>query len=470
MIDLDLNQKKILIIRPDAVGDCINLLPLINTIKKKWPASVIYLLVSEYTVPLFEKQKSIDYISIDVLKKGKNIFNFYKFYKWLKKEKFYAVFHSFNAVSYSMLSWLSQIPVRVGDKNKIGPNIFHTFKVKQRYDDLTHHEVELNVDLLKPFNVDEIEYSFYLNVPDNSEIKTDLLSLKEDKRTKICIHTGSGGGNKPWSLDGYITLVKRIIKESLEQIVIIGSKSKEIEDAERISNIGKNRITNLTGMTDIKELMWVINNCDVFIGVDSGPMHIASALEKPVVCIQPTNFVKPTRWGPFGTNNIIIRPDDICRMPCFPYKCTCNCCTESISAEKVFDACKTLLSEKNKNTHYENLVRWLKPSLNILLILNDPKKEELFVKTFNTLVRDNWSCIALTQKEGYNFYKLYNVIIDNDINLIHYFSRAPRFLTSILLLLTALKQYLPPKLYIDRGEEFSSASELIKEYIKVLKT
>lgn len=469
-MEIDLNNKKVLIIRPDAIGDCISVLPMVNAIKKKWPYAKVYMLVSKYTMPIFQDMPSVDGIILDLLKKGKDFFKYYKFYSQIKKEKFDLVIHSFNVISYSFLTWLARIPIRIGDKKKIGPNIFHNYKAIQKFNDLTHHEVELNMDLLEPLGIKIQDIDIDLHVPDTSEVNKSLMNIFNNDEKKICIHIGTGGGNRPWDIEGYIELAKKIIDGNYGKIVIIGNGLKEQEMSEYILSKTNNNIANLVNKTNIRELIWIINKCSIFIGVDSGPMHIASALRIPIVAIAATNYVKPTRWGPYGTNNVIVRPDALCKKPCFPYKCKDNYCTKSISVDKVFNSFLILLNQKDKNTTYQNMYLWLKSSLNILLILDDTNEKELFYKTVEYLSQDNWCFVLLIVKNKLNFFSLYNLVIQNDINLIHYFGKEHKIFFKILSLLSALRQYLPPKLLINNYRDVKDISELIDNYINILRT
>ena len=487
----NLNPKKILVIRPDAIGDCVILLPLLNVLRNQWPEAKIYLLASSYTAPFFEKHQAVDFIICDYLEKGKAVFKYFKFYRHLRREKFDIVIHSFNVCSYAFLTWLAGIPVRIGDKYKIGPNLFHNYKANQKFKDLTHHMVELNLDLLEPLGIKNYKLTFNLHLPNVKEINPNILQAIKDFDKIICFHLGTGGGNKPWLADNYAKLAQKIVQGNYGKVVLIGSGAKEKAMSEVICRDLKDEIINLVDETSIKDLIWVISKSYLFVGVDSGPMHIASAFEIPVLALAPTNFVKPLQWGPFGTNNLIVRPLESCNKSCFPYKCKDDFCLQALTVDQVFDAFLSLYNQKTKITYNENLISWLKASLNILIVLEDEK--EGIEDTVNYLHEGGWSFFVMITnpkfkikliKKGLKisicrmkfslfnlktFLKLYDFIVKNDINLIHHFGRANKLLYKFLFLLTALKQYLPPKLLINQNRRFKDESELIQSYIKALK-
>ncbi|HWR89317.1 MAG TPA: glycosyltransferase family 9 protein, partial [Dissulfurispiraceae bacterium] len=91
--------------------------------------------------------------------------------------------------------------------------------------------------------------------------------------------------------------------------------------------------------TDLRELICLIRGARYAVSNDSGPMHIAAAVGKPVIAVfGPTN---PVRTGPYGAGHRVVQAE----MPCVPcYKKTCRHlrCMEAVSVEQVYDAVKSV--------------------------------------------------------------------------------------------------------------------------------
>ena len=490
----DLKPKKILIIRPDAIGDCIFTIPMINSLKKKWPESKIYFLASPYAANFIKKHPVIDFIITDYLDHGRKFSKYYKLYKEIRSYKFDIVIDSFNFFSYALLSFLARIPIRVGDKHKIVPNFLYNYRANQKYHDLTSHQIERNLALLEPLGIQDDVVNLDLPLPNIKEINPEIFKTVNNAGKYVCIHLVTGGGNKPWLLQGYISVINKIIQENICKIILLGLGPEEEKIANEIINNIKINVINLVNKTTIEDLIWVIAKSQLFIGVDSGPMHMASMLKIPILAISTTNFVKHTVWGPYQTNCLVVRPEEQCGKVCyFISKCQDDFCLKAISEERVFENFIKIYNQKNINTHYDNLLVCLKASLNVLLIINNEEEREQIEKVIKYLYDNKYffhiiiTCpkirLELSKKNirlyvyklnfslfsVKTFVELFNFIVKNDIGLVHLFGKGSKAFFKLLFLLTALKQYIPPKLYIN-DKRFINFKELIDKYIEVLRS
>ena len=102
---------------------------------------------------------------------------------------------------------------------------------------------------------------------------------------------------------------------------------------------------NTAGELKLKELAFLQTQADVVVVPDSGPMHLAAALGRPVVALfGPTD---PSRTGPYGDiHSVIVRPIE-CR-PCFRRKCSFNKCMTEISVREVWEATQPYLSNLSR--------------------------------------------------------------------------------------------------------------------------
>jgi heptosyltransferase-2 len=144
----------------------------------------------------------------------------------------------------------------------------------------------------------------------------------------------SYGPAKMWGAEKFRMLAEKIVKTGKAKILVFGG-NKEKELGEIIQN-KTDGIINLCGKTTARELMALIKKCNVFITNDTGPMHIASALNVPVIAIfGPTN---PDRTSPLGSSAIIKK--EVKCAPCKYRICPLknHKCMESISVEEVFEA------------------------------------------------------------------------------------------------------------------------------------
>ncbi len=417
--------NKILIVRPDALGDVILTLPLAYELKQNFPNAQIYYLCSSYTKPLLDANPLVTGTIIDSLQKGSNLSAILSMITNLKKHKFDIVFHCYNELPYALLSFFAGIKIRVGDSSKLAPKFLHNRRVNQDFKNVSMHEVDLNLNLLKAIDIKPpIEGKFIL--PSTPQINGEIYHQISKYSEYIVVHPGIGNGNRSWGVNNFRQLLLMLSKNGYN-IVITGGAS-ELQSNTLICQ-DMDKTLNLTGKTSLLELAYVIERAKVFVSVDTGPMHLAAAYGVRVVVISPTKWVKPTRWGPYGVPNIVVKPEHPCPYRCFPYKCSKTFCLENISISNIFTAIRNVTTIKEKSM--EEIKRdWQAISLNILNLSN-------------TDVSQKYS--------GYNIYNdytenLFNFIINNDIAIIVVNNK-----TISLWLITqfaAIFTYYPPKIVL----------------------
>ncbi len=169
-----------------------------------------------------------------------------------------------------------------------------------------------------------------------------------------------GGGRNPktvfslkqWGADKYQELAGMLLQRFASRIFLFGHK-EEKSLCEEISCVNTERIINACGTLTLRETSACIKSCHVFIGSDSAPAHIASALSVPsVVLFGPTN---PDVWKPFGAPAQIVKENYDC-MPCykddgnFPLCPHEHRCMKTLSAQSVLTACEKLLPAMAQTT------------------------------------------------------------------------------------------------------------------------
>lgn len=172
----------------------------------------------------------------------------------------------------------------------------------------------------------------------------------------VAIHPGAGAYSlaRIWPAEGFARVAKGLIESHNATIAILGGPDEIAlaSELERLIGCGKH-LYNLAGCTGIHEMAAFIERCDLFLGNDSGPMHIAAAMQTPVVAVfGPSN---QQAWGPYtppgeaNPHTIVAR--ELPCMPCF-YRghtlglregCGPRPCLTELSAQPVLQACRQTL-------------------------------------------------------------------------------------------------------------------------------
>ncbi len=421
--------NKILLVRPDAIGDVVLMIPLINSIKATFPDSQIVTLQQGYTKALLDNHPNVSEVIVDWKKSGKikSIRDFFTYAAYLKSFHFDAVIFSYIDMFYAALAIAAGIPIRVGDKNRLLQRLLLTHPIKQNFRNLMKHETEQNIDLLYGLTdtvaVDHTMNLFY-------EKETD-----RKKNSYILIHPTTGGGNRAWLSEKYSQLIDRIHDQTDLDVIVSGSGQKDIAIAEKIAQGCKRKPINLAGKTTLDELKALVASAKVVIGTDTGPTHIAAAFQIPVLSISPTKFVKSLRWGPWQTVNKIVGNPKQCNWICNPYQCVKLDCLEAIDVKSAFDELMILME---KPPRVENNKReWFRASINIGIYGHNPEYTARLKKI-------NLSVYKL-DIPWWRLDKIISFIWQRDINVIHLFpGKMKWYWKGIVRQLSALRLYCPP--------------------------
>ncbi|OGI05963.1 MAG: hypothetical protein A2Y40_04245 [Candidatus Margulisbacteria bacterium GWF2_35_9] len=390
--------KKILIIRPDEMGDVILTFPMLLELKIKFPRSEIYYLCAEYTKPLIEMHPLVSGVIIDKLNKGKSVKNMTSQLIEMKAYQFDIVIHCYNEFLYAYLALRAKIPIRIGDASKLAPRLLHNYKVSQGFRNIMNHEVDLNLKLLEPLGISKPDQGIF-GFENYRSNESTLIKYHLQNKRYVIIHPGLGKGNRKWPINNYKKIVTFLQDEGF-MVVVTGGKA-EVERNNSISS-GMCDVINLTGRTDILEVADIIRNATFFVSVDTGPMHLAAALKIPVVLLSPSKYVKPNRWGPYGVSNTVVSPKGACKKRCFPYSCQDTDCMDALTVDDVKMGIRRINLKSNFVAIDQIKKKWLKVSLNILDLAS------------NLLIDEEYHVYQKKDISG----SLLKFIVENDINLI----------------------------------------------------
>jgi lipopolysaccharide heptosyltransferase I len=351
-----MNSQKILVLRLSAVGDVIRTLPAVKALKEHAPSSSITWIVEEPSQAFLESQPEVDSVILFPRKrwtKGmKSLGTVWQtmeemrgFIAGLRKRKFDVVLDFHGILKSGLLSFLSGSRKRIGydrSSTKEGNSLFSNVKVRLPKEKISRFE--RNFALLRGMGLEVQDFKYSLHIPSadreyvDSFLKSSAAPLK---RPLIAIHPGTSlkARFKRWPPDQYARLADRLVRE-LNAAVLFTWGAEELEWVEAIRR--EMEEPSLLGpKTDsLTCLGEVYRQCDLYIGGDTGPMHIASLMGIPVVVIYgPTD---PIENEPFG-NHIKIRKEVGCN-PCHNYSCKELLCIKAVSADEVFKATREILS------------------------------------------------------------------------------------------------------------------------------
>lgn len=324
------NIKKILIFRPDRIGDLILTTPAIKVLADNFKNSRIDIVVSSYTKPIIETNPYIKKIfCIDNYKRK-------EFIKIIRAENYDMAVIFFSNIKFKKIAFKARIPYRIGS-NRDGGGFLLTHFIEDTRKNL-RHEVLACLDILKvlPIEVNEKEKLFLK--PDKKYAPKVIEFMKKNKlknKNFIIVHPWSRDPNMRWPEDYYKKLVKKLVKLKNLKVVLIGSENEKKYVNEFIKGINPLPI-DAVGKFSLGELIYFIQFAKLFIGNSTGTMHIANALNVFVIVMFGSHYQRhhPERWHPWNPYSFYFIPSKICKL-CFPWACKLEC-MKTITPEMVY--------------------------------------------------------------------------------------------------------------------------------------
>ncbi len=348
--------KKILVRMPNWIGDAVMATPTLSVLRDRFKKGEITLLAKPPVAALLEHHPDIDRIFIyEDQGKHAGIPGFFRLVRSLRKEKFDLAFLFQNAFEAALLAALAGIPERVGYAAD-GRRFLLTRSVPKR--DAPVHQRDAYLYLMNfwggPLKVGPQAkiYGVPLLAQDQErppEARRPYLKVtEEEKRGALArleshgiskddlwvgINPGAAyGSSKRWAPARFAAVADRLVERHRAKVVIFGGPA-EAGIAEQVAAEMKHPAVILAGKTSVREVMALVSRCRLFITNDSGPMHVASAFEVPLVAVfGPTN---PAATSPAGRYDSVIQKKAAC-APCTHRECPIDHrCMEEISVEAV---------------------------------------------------------------------------------------------------------------------------------------
>ena len=330
------DPKEILVIKLSAMGDSVLLIPSLRALRKRYPASNISVLCTRINEDIFLNCPYINgTILCDVKKIARNPLSVFSIFG-RKKYDIAVDFDQWLRLS-PLLAVLSGAKVRIGFKTE-GQYRHYSYSAFTAHS-RTKHEVETFLELLSLLGITGADDRLEFNVSEESKNRARELFkmiLMDENQPFIVIHpeTPMHGAQRHWPADKYIELGRLLTRNYRFKVLVTGTKNEISSNVKIVSAIGPE--AKLLPPCGILTVAAVISKAKAVVCGNTGIMHLACALHRPVVAIHgPTDHVK---WGPRGDKSRAVKPLMDC-SPClylgFEYGCQTNKCMEAVTVEEV---------------------------------------------------------------------------------------------------------------------------------------
>jgi len=358
-----MNPNKILIIRLSAIGDVLRTLPAFHIIRENFPDAYIAWIVEETSKDILEAHPGIDEVIIfpkkelaAKIKSPKTFFQganqFLMFIQEIRKKKFELAIDFHGLFKSGIISFLSRAKDRVGFTKPFTKEMNFLFNNRRfSLDSDRMNRVDRNITLVEKLGLNIKQGSPNVYIPDkDSDLIQKFLKQNriEPERPLIAIHPGTSPSTpyKRWDAYRYAVVADKIIEDSAAQIIFTWA-NEEIEMVKEIIGLMKYRAIVAPKTENLCQLAEIFRCSDLYVGSDTGPMHLAAFVNTPVVAIfGPTDHVvnEPYRYTP----HIVIRKEIKC-APCRKKNCADRDCMNGVKESDAIRAINIMLdSFKNK--------------------------------------------------------------------------------------------------------------------------
>jgi heptosyltransferase-2 len=247
-----------------------------------------------------------------------------------------------NAVEAAIIVLAAGIPLRAGyDSDARGLLLTHRVRCTEEIRKV--HQIDYYLEMVKALGCVPVDREMHLESKINPLDAQDILRkfIPETKKSIIGIAPGATyGPAKRWFPDRFAAVADKLIEHFSLQGILLGGKA-DWEVTQEVQKLARTKLINLAGKTTLREAIYLISQCRLFISNDSGLMHIAGALNIPTIAL--FGSTNPATTSPAGNKSTIVRREVSC-SPCLKEKCPTDFrCMKLISVEDVFAEAKNLL-------------------------------------------------------------------------------------------------------------------------------
>jgi lipopolysaccharide heptosyltransferase II len=345
---------KIFILKPSSLGDVIHALPVLRLLKLHFREAEIFWWIDSALAPLIEGDPDLSGIVRFERKrwgKPRHWPEMLRSVRWMREQNFDLVIDLQCLARSGAFAWLARGKFLVGlDDVREGAHGYYDLAVPRK--DFHTHAVDWYLSVLPPLGVPI--HNHFTWIPERPAVAAKIKHKWPDAFAAnphsgsgtprlIALQPGARWLNKRWPVQHFGALVRSLSQKfPAAHFAILGGKD-DAPLGETILQAAPERCLNLCGATSLPEMIEWIRLCDLMITNDTGPMHVAAALDKPLIALfGPT---EPRRTGPYGQLDNVLRLN----LPCSP-------CLSSRCAIEETDKCLRALLPAMVVDHVEKLL------------------------------------------------------------------------------------------------------------------
>lgn len=300
----DRRSPRFLITRLSAIGDCILTMPVAAALKRHFPGCFVGWIVQGAGAQLLEGHRDVDQL-IRVprgwLKSPRTLWHTRRQLKALRIDH---VLDPQSLTKSAMAGWLSGARRRTGFRKPQGRELaplLNNQHIQRKQD----HVVDAYLELLRPLGITEPRVEFHLPHWPNAASTMDRYLAEQGLSERfLVINPGAGWDSKIWPADRYGQLAAQLGKQLGIRSVVAWAGERELAWSREIE-VGSRGHATVAPSTSLKELAALLRRADLFVGSDTGPLHLAAAVG--TTCVSMYGPTRPADCGPYGQQHVALQ-------------------------------------------------------------------------------------------------------------------------------------------------------------------
>ncbi len=290
--------KSICILRLSAIGDVCNACAVVQAIQRQWPTTHITWIMGKLEAQLLGDLENIEVLSFD---KKKGLKGYLEIWSLLKGRKFDALLHMQTALRASIVSLGVKAKYKLGFDAQRSSDMQSFFINHKVPSPKSAHVLDGFTQFAKELGVTDL--SLHWNIP-ISEQDEQWASVKVNNKATVVVVPAASKSYKNWTAKGYAQVIEHLVKKGF-QVILAGSPAQvEIDLAAQVVKESQANVVNLVGQSSLKQMLALLKQAKLVIAPDTGPAHMAVAVNTPVLGLYAHH--NPLRTGPYLYRDYVV--------------------------------------------------------------------------------------------------------------------------------------------------------------------
>jgi lipopolysaccharide heptosyltransferase I len=300
----DGKSPRILIVRLSAIGDVIHGMPIACALREWFPQAWLTWVVEERAAELLQGHPALD--ELIVLPRGwlKSPRAVWQLRRRLRAAQFDLALEAQGLTKAAIAAWLSAAKRRIGFGGQWGRELSPWFNT-ELVDASDRHAVERNLALLEPLGIESPAVRF--QVPERAADCAAVTALLEPLGLSdgfAIINVGAGWPSKLWPTDRYAAVAVHLGRDwAMPSVVVWGSAAERVRAEQIIAGAAGH--AQLAPKMTLAQLAVLARRARLFLGSDTGPLHLAAAVGTP--CVGLYGPWPAAKHGPYGSQHVVVQ-------------------------------------------------------------------------------------------------------------------------------------------------------------------